>query len=316
MKDFLEKCAASYYSGFPIISDEEYDSIAAKYNYDQVGYQITEGVPHMYRMYSLQKVFNIDSHDHASAEYVCTPKLDGAAVSIVYINGHLALGLTRGDGNIGRDITLKLEDLPSVPDEIGLKETIQITGEIVAPKSIPNSRNFAAGSLNLKDQSEFRKRTRDLVFVAYDIQGKEYATWHAAMNCLANQGFRVVTHFDATDYPTDGQVYRIDNYASFHRMGYTAHHPRGAFALKEQKEGVITELLDVEWQVGKSGVVSPVAILAPVEVDDAIVSRATLHNIEYIRYLDLEIGCKVEVIRSGEIIPRIVRRVDVEKNSS
>ena len=99
-------------------------------------------------------------------------------------------------------------------------------------------------------------------------------------------------------------------------MGYTAHHPRGAFALKEQKDGVITELLDVVWQVGKSGVVSPVAILSPVEVGDALVSRATLHNIEYIRSLNLEIGCSVEVIRSGEIIPRIVRRVDIEKNSS
>jgi DNA ligase (NAD+) len=99
-------------------------------------------------------------------------------------------------------------------------------------------------------------------------------------------------------------------------MGYTAHHPRGAFALKEQKEGVITELLDVVWQVGKSGVVSPVAILRPVEVGEALVSRATLHNIEYIRSLNLEIGCNVEVIRSGEIIPRIVRRVDIQKNSS
>ena len=79
---------------------------------------------------------------------------------------------------------------------------------------------------------------------------------------------------------------------------------------------MIKELLDVVWQVGKSGVVSPVAILQPVEVGDALVSRATLHNIEYIRSLNLEIGCSVEVIRSGEIIPRIVRRVDVEKNSS
>ena len=99
-------------------------------------------------------------------------------------------------------------------------------------------------------------------------------------------------------------------------MGYTAHHPRGAFALKEKKDGVTTELLDVEWQVGKSGVVSPVAILRPIEVGDALVSRATLHNIEYIRSLNLEKGCSVEVIRSGEIIPRIVRRVDIEKNSS
>jgi NAD-dependent DNA ligase len=136
------------------------------------------------------------------------------------------------------------------------------------------------------------------------------------MDHLSQEGFYAITHFDATGYPTDGEGFRIDSYEAFYRLGYTAHHPRGAFALKEQKEGVITELLDVVWQVGKSGVVSPVAILKPVEVGDALVSRATLHNIEYIRSLNLEIGCSVEVIRSGEIIPRIVRRVDVEKNSS
>jgi DNA ligase (NAD+) len=93
-------------------------------------------------------------------------------------------------------------------------------------------------------------------------------------------------------------------------MGFTSHHPRGAVALKEEKDGKITTLIDVVWQVGKSGVVSPVALLEPVDIDGAIVSRATLHNIEYIRSLNLEIGCSVEVIRSGEIIPRILRRVE------
>ena len=92
-------------------------------------------------------------------------------------------------------------------------------------------------------------------------------------------------------------------------MGYTSHHPRGAFALKEQQTGVESTLIKVEWQVGKSGVVSPVAILEPVKIGDATISRATLHNLDYIRELDLEIGCSVEIIRSGEIIPRVVRRV-------
>ncbi|MBT5638227.1 MAG: DNA ligase, partial [Candidatus Peribacter sp.] len=87
-------------------------------------------------------------------------------------------------------------------------------------------------------------------------------------------------------------------------------HPRGAFALKEQAEGVETTLIDVVWQLGKSGVVSPVAILDPIEIGGATVSRATLHNIEYIRDLNLEIGCRVSVIRSGEIIPRIIGRVE------
>jgi NAD-dependent DNA ligase len=314
MQHFLEKASAMYYSGTPIISDEEFDALVAKYNYDSVGHVVTDGIPHLYKMYSLQKVFNLNDIESSTSPMVRTPKLDGAAVSLQYVNGHLAQALTRGDGNLGRDITLKLEEL--VPNTISIRETVQITGEVVAPDTIANARNFAAGSLNLKDMSEFRSRAKALRFVAYDIQGVEYERLSQAMDHLSQEGFHVITHFDATGYPTDGEVFRIDSYEAFYRLGYTAHHPRGAFALKEQKEGVITELLDVVWQVGKSGVVSPVAILRPVEVGDALVSRATLHNIEYIRSLGLEIGCQVEVIRSGEIIPRIVRRVDVEKNSS
>jgi DNA ligase (NAD+) len=314
MQHFLEKASAMYYSGTPILSDAEFDALARLYNYDTVGHTVTDGIPHLYKMYSLQKVFDLNAVESSTSPMVRTPKLDGAAVSLQYVNGHIAQALTRGDGNLGRDITLKLEEL--VPNVISIKGKLQITGEVVAPDTITNARNFAAGSLNLKDLLEFRSRCKDLVFVAYDIQGVEYERLSEAMDHLAQNGFEVITHFDATGYPTDGEVFRVDNYDAFYRMGYTAHHPRGAFALKEQKDGVITELLDVVWQVGKSGVVSPVAILQPVEVGDALVSRATLHNIEYIRSLNLEIGCSVEVIRSGEIIPRIVRRVDVEKNSS
>jgi DNA ligase (NAD+) len=314
MQHFLEKASAMYYSGTPILSDAEFDALARLYNYDTVGHTVTDGIPHLYKMYSLQKVFDLNAVESSTSPMVRTPKLDGAAVSLQYVNGHIAQALTRGDGNLGRDITLKLEEL--VPNVISIKGKIQITGEVVAPDTIPNARNFAAGSLNLKDLMEFRSRAKDLRFVAYDIQGVEYERLTNAMDHLAQNGFEVITHFDATGYPTDGEVFRVDNYQAFYKLGYTAHHPRGAFALKEQKDGVITELLDVVWQVGKSGVVSPVAILRPVEVGDALVSRATLHNIEYIRSLNLEIGCSVEVIRSGEIIPRIVRRVDVEKNSS
>ena len=315
MKDFFEKCEAAYFSGYPIISDEEYDALVKKWNHQSLGHTVTDGVPHLYKMYSLQKVFSLDDIPTPNAKYICTPKLDGAAVSLLYVNGHFALGLTRGDGNLGRDITIKLEEL--VPATIPMRGSVQITGEVVLPSYVPNARNAAAGLLNVKDIKEFRERSRDLVFVAYDLQFEnDYTDYEVIMHALAHEGFNVVTTFDASDYPTDGLVYRLNNQKNFKKMGYTAHHPRGAFALKEQKEGMITELLDVVWQVGKSGVVSPVAILDPVEVEGAVVGRATLHNIEYIRSLDLEIGCKVEVIRSGDIIPRIVRRVDLQKNSS
>ena len=312
MRDFLEKASVAYYSGYPLISDAEFDALSAKYGYNAVGHAVTDGIPHLHKMYSLQKVFSIDDIPTPNSKYICTPKLDGAAVSLTYINGHLALGLTRGDGNLGREITDKLELL--VPNNISLKGEVFITGEVVCPSTVTNARNVAAGSLNLKDLEEFK--TRPLTFVAYDVEGVEYDFYTEALSLLAQEGFNTVDTFEYSNYPTDGMVYRINCRKSFDKMGYTAHHPRGAFALKEQKEGVHTELLDVVWQVGKSGVVSPVAILSPVEVEDAIVSRATLHNIEYIRSLELEIGCMVEVIRSGDIIPRIVRRVDLPKNSS
>jgi len=133
------------------------------------------------------------------------------------------------------------------------------------------------------------------------------------MDILSRLGFNVITTFNPDSpikFPTDGAVYRLQDTEKFIELGHTSKHPRGAFALKEQKSGVITTLLDVVWQLGKSGIVSPVAILDPVVIGEANVSRATLHNIEYIRDLNLEIGCQVEVIRSGEIIPRIVRRVE------
>ena len=268
-------------------------------------------------MYSLQKFFDLDdapNYLEEGSNVIITPKLDGAAVSLLYVNGHFALGLTRGDGNIGRDITDKLSML--VPEKIVLTGEVFITGEVVCPSDVPNSRNVASGSLGLKSLAEFA--LRPLTFVAYDVQSSEmdYSQYKMAMKVLANLDFNVVTTFDASLYPTDGKVYRADDHKVFKRLGYTAHHPRGAFAFKKRKEGVHTELLDVVWQIGKSGIVSPVAILSPVEVDGALVGRATLHNIEYIRSLELEIGCTVEVIRSGDIIPRIVRRVDLPKNSS
>jgi len=310
MEEFLQYASKCYYEGAPIISDVEYDLLFAAYGDQSVGYRVTDGIPHYYRMYSLRKVFDLSVTP--TKDFICTPKLDGAAVSLLYSGGLLAQALTRGDGSLGRDITDKMRHL--VPEKISFKSTVQITGEVVCPSSVPNARNVAAGSLNLKDMAEFC--SRPLTFVAYDMQEARFNFWTETMNMLHEEGFQVVTMFDASNYPTDGKVYRLNDNHEFYRLGFTDHHPRGAFAFKEQKDGVVTKLLDVTWQVGKSGVVSPVAILEPVVVGDATVSRATLHNIEYIRGLDLEIGCMVEVIRSGEIIPRILRRVDLEKNSS
>jgi DNA ligase (NAD+) len=130
------------------------------------------------------------------------------------------------------------------------------------------------------------------------------------MNILTEFGFITVMTPGLEDkYPTDGIVFRLDNNVAFNDLGFTDKFPRGAYAHKEEQESVQTTLLDVIWNTGKSGKVTPIAILEPVMVGDAKVSRATLNNIEYIEALDLEIGCKVEVVRAGEIIPKIIGRV-------
>ena len=307
MRKFLDKMSELYYEGTPAISDAEFDLLAEKHNYNQVGYVVTDAIPHVYQMYSLQKCFDITKAPLDVEACVASPKLDGAAVSLLYVDGSLQLALTRGDGVQGRDITDKMRML--VPTEIRKTGLIQITGEVVAPEEIPNARNFAAGALGLKSLTEFS--TRPLVFVAYDILPRQSSHYEGSMTVLRMMGFlNEVTTFDCSRYPTDGVVYRLKDSVEFERLGYTSKHPRGAFALKEQAQGVETTLIDVVWQLGKSGVVSPVAILDPIEIGDATVSRATLHNIQYIRDLNLEIGCGVSVIRSGEIIPRIIGRVE------
>jgi len=306
VKEFLNKACTMYYEGYPILSDDEFDMLADKHQYNAVGYKVTDAVPHTYRMYSLKKCFDLTDAPLSIEDCIETPKLDGAAVSLLYVEGLLQLALTRGDGIQGRDITDKMRLL--VPEEISITNLVQITGEVVAPSSVPNARNFASGSLGLNDLEEFA--TRPLAFVAYGQERVVNRNYDATLEGLERIGFNTALSFDCTDYPTDGIVYRLRDNFEFEELGHTSNHPRGAFALKEQKMGELTTLIDVVWQLGKSGVVSPVGILDPIEIGGATVSRATLHNIEYIRDLDLEIGCQVEVIRSGEIIPRIVRRVE------
>jgi len=311
MKDLLDMaCLAYYQDGSPILTDAQFDRLAELHNYYNVGYTPTDGVRHTYQMYSLQKCFDIlqPPFPVLGDDVVCSPKLDGAAVALTYINGQLTQALTRGDGTHGRDILDKMKYI--APHVTALGGIVQITGEVVAPDSIENARNYAAGSLNLKDLEEFASRS--VYFYVYGIEtdGSQCGdTWEQQMNYLKEDGFNTVHTHVTNGFPTDGLVYRINDTYDFNAMGHTAKHPRGAFALKEQQDGVVTTLNDVVWQVGKSGVVSPVALLEPVKIGDATISRATLHNLDYIRELNLEIGCSVEIIRSGEIIPRVVRRV-------
>ena len=313
MKALLQQASEDYYNGKPSMSDEQFDKLAVYAKYDEVGYSSRDNrVPHAFQMYSLQKIFSNELDKDPLADYkgatIVSPKLDGAAVSLLYVSGQLHKALTRGDGKRGLDITEHMKSL--VPNSLGkfTGNLLQITGEVVAPKTIKNARNYAAGALNLKDTIEFE--SRDLRFIAYGVQNSWNECWSNDMSYLLNLGFDTVLSNDWTAYPDDGIVFRVDNYKDFYSLGYTSKHPRGAYALKQRNEGVITKLVDVIWNVGKSGVVAPVAILEPVDIDGATVSRATLHNMRYITDLNLEIGCLVEVIRSGEIIPRIISRAN------
>lgn len=310
MKDFLDYASKKYHEGQPVISDAEFDALAEQHNYERVGAEVgRHGIPHHFPMWSLKKHYVGENEPVPDDNWVETPKLDGAAISILYIGGKLVMALTRGDGKRGEDITEKVKLI--APDYVaGSSKVAQITGEVVARKEIPNARNYAAGALNLKDIEEFKKR--ELKFIAYGIQAEDlfFKSYTDSMRWLQEDGFKTVIDSDWEEYPQDGRVFRLNKTADYEDAGFTSSHPRGAYALKERSEGLRTVLRRVDWQVGRSGVVSPVAILDPVVIGGATVTRATLHNMKYIQELGLDIDCVVEVIRSGEIIPRVVRRVD------
>lgn len=316
LEQYLDTCSAAYYAGNPIISDEAFDELSETCDYSKVGARQHENVkPHLYKMYSLQKFYEGEGKARpldGIQDISVSTKLDGAAVSLLYIDGELIRALSRGDGTEGQDITDKFLSTNSlVPHKVkNLSGVYQITGEIVAPKHIENARNYAAGALNLKDCDEFK--TRALSFFAHGVYPYLSSTYDGDMQILKKLGFSTVKEIELDKvYPNDGLVFRANINSVFNELGYTSKHPRGAYALKTRAEHVETKLLSVEWQVGKSGKVTPIAILEPVMIGDALVSRATLNNPGFIEALGIEIGDTVAVIRAGEIIPCILHKVDV-----
>jgi DNA ligase (NAD+) len=312
IEQFLDSASKAYYAGSPIISDAQFDALADSVGYNKVGAKQNEKVErHLYPMYSLQKYYEDEGTQPLQGirGIASSVKLDGAALSLLYVDGNLVRVLTRGDGVEGQIVTDKFLNNPIVPQTVPFLGVYQITGEIVAPINIDNARNYAAGALNLKDTAEFRSRA--LSFFAYGVQPSVHDTFNADMNALRLAGFGVINEPDLDKiFPCDGIVFRINDNKQFYDMGFTAKHPRGAYAKKERAAHVETKLLDVEWQVGKSGKVTPVAILEPVYIGDALVSRATLNNPGFIEMLDLRIGDTVAIIRAGEIIPCILHKVD------
>ena len=256
LEALIKRARIAYYNGKPLMSDEAYGRLEEQLGVaTEVGNELSKDRSERYHrafpMYSLQKAYSIEDHpDYGNEPVTVTPKLDGAAVSLQYINGRLSLALTRGDGKHGLDITDNMRFLvPRILLPCTGKHIVQITGEVVAPATIKNSRNYAAGALSLHDVIEFQNR--DLTFIAYGIQPYPTLDFIEDMDFLDHCGFETIIDSNYPMFPQDGEVWRVINNEDFEELGYTSHQPRGAFAKKVKQEGVVTELIDVVWQVGR-----------------------------------------------------------------
>ena len=283
-------------------------------------------------------------------DYVAEPKLDGLAVSLVYEQGRLVRGATRGDGETGEDITANVRTIDSIPLRLrgdNPPALLEVRGEVVMPhsgfrdlnrrqeeaghKTFANPRNAAAGSLRQLDSRITAERP--LEFYAYSVARLEGEPWpdtHSAMlerlrdlNLRVNgevrrcQGIDALLDFyndiqerrERLDYDIDGVVYKVDRFDWQRDLGFVSRAPRWAIAHKFPAQEELTVLNDVDWQVGRTGALTPVAKLEPVQVGGVTVSNATLHNIDEIRRLDIRVGDSVVIYRAGDVIPKVVRTV-------
>ncbi len=278
-------------------------------------------------------------------ELVCELKIDGLAMALSYDNKVFIKGATRGNGIIGEDITDNLRTIKSIPKSINYNYPLEVRGEVYMPKSsfeklneaqaqkgkqlFANPRNAAGGSVRQLDIEVTRER--DLAFFAYmgllDRVDVEVNTHYQMLEFLKKQGFtvnpnvrvcknieEVVSFCDEweekrfkLDYATDGIVIKVNSLAYQDELGFTARAPKWATAFKFKPEEAVTKLLDIELNVGRTGAITPVAILEPVQLAGTTVSRASLHNEDEIRRLDVRIGDYVWVKKAAEIIPKIIK---------
>ncbi len=277
-------------------------------------------------------------------EYTCELKYDGASISITYEDGRLKRALTRGDGFQGDDVTNNIKTIKAVP--IRLKgdypPKFEIRGEIILPFAgfekmnqelieigetpYSNPRNTASGSLKLQDSSEVAKRPLDCLLYALVGQQLPFQSQFEGLEKARQWGFKVPkqaqlarnmeevfafidhwdTHRHTLPYETDGVVIKVNSLQYQDELGYTAKSPRWAIAYKFKAEQVSTRLLSIAYQVGRTGAITPVANLEPVQLAGTIVKRASLHNADQIEKLDIRIGDTVFVEKGGEIIPKII----------
>ncbi len=281
--------------------------------------------------------------DRDSMQFVCEPKFDGASLNIIYENGILKQAITRGDGTTGEDVTVNVKTIQSIPLTIPYDGLIEIRGEVVIKKddfekinqerlangepTFANPRNAAAGSLRQLDSSITAKRK--LFFNVWGVgqNSLEFTKSSEVMDFIHSFGFakppiqticttveeieevyhEIIKQRDTISMGLDGMVIKIDSLEAQSDLGYTVKFPRWSCAYKFPAVEKTTKLLDIILQVGRTGAITPVAVVEPTLIDGSTVSRATLHNFDEIKRLDLKIGDEVIIIKSGDIIPKITK---------
>ena len=361
---------AYYVDDEPIASDEEYDKLARQcLEFEnknpnlinpnspnrRVGGAILKGFKkanHLSRMWSQEDVFNDKELEDwikraskvgENLEFFCQPKFDGASLNLIYENGILKQAITRGDGEVGEDVTQNAMTIQSIPLEISEKSLIEIRGEVVIKKSdfetinierlkkseatFANPRNAAAGSLRQLDSSITSKRK--LFFNAWGVgqNSLNFEKTSQMMDYIFSLGFvktpmqtlvkniddikklyeNMIKKRDTFPMLLDGMVIKIDDITTQQDLGFTQKFPRWSCAYKFPAVEKTTKLKNIILQVGRTGVVTPVAIVEPVLIEGAIIERATLHNFDEIKRLDLKINDEIIIIRSGDVIPKITK---------
>ena len=281
-------------------------------------------------------------------QFVVEPKIDGLSVSLEYHNGELAIGSTRGDGFVGEDVTSNLKTVKSIPIKINEElPLIEVRGETYMPRNVflklvkeqedndeqpfKNPRNAAAGSLRQKDPKIAAKRKLDIfVFNVQQIEGKELSSHKESLDYLKTLGFKTIPDYKRVStadevidcikvigekrfdlpFDIDGVVIKVDDFRQREILGATAKVPKWAVAYKFPPEEKTSKLLDIELNVGRTGAITPVAVFEPVFLAGTSVSRATLHNQDFIKEKNISVGDIIKVRKAGDIIPEVLGSVE------
>jgi len=328
----------------PEITDHEFDLLVEELKRRKPGSKVLSEigsdvsgklnkVRHAVPMLSLDKAYDLKSMDvwadKFEGDIIVSPKIDGCAMSLKYdARGCLLEAATRGSGTVGEEVTANVHYIKDIPGNIGLKN-VEVRGEVYMSLSVfkkykeefANPRNLAAGAIKQKDP----KKTGEygLSFWAYDLLGSKAVDEAAKRKLLKDNGFPVIEwnlikkdkiqdvfeellkRREKFDFEMDGVVYKTNSVAEQERLGVTAHHPRYGIAYKFQGDSGVTTLKDVEWSVARTGVITPIGIVEPVELSGAMVSRVSLHNFGLMQRLKLSKGAKVMMTRRGGVIPKL-----------